>query len=61
MTDINFTERKSKELRERSNSIKNVANRREVKNAEYVGSSNKYNDCHGYMAKATKEYNQNEY
>lgn len=56
-----MSERKSCQLRERSSSSKNISSGRELRAAEYLGSTSKMNDSAGLTSKASKEYNKMDY
>jgi hypothetical protein len=57
MTD-NFTERKSKELKERSQSVRNI--KAQPKSIEYYGATSKM-EGNALQSKPSKEYNKMEY
>lgn len=46
MCDINLSERRSRELKERSSSVRNIKSGRDHRNEDYFGSSHKLDAGH---------------
>lgn len=55
MTDFNYSERKNRELKERSSSAKSIKTGRDYRNFDYFGSSSKA-DPPQLVSKQSKEY-----